>query len=144
MEKRKLPRGLRNNNPLNIKSFKEKWQGQVGDDGTFCIFQSLMWAFRAVFKLLMHYNRLHRYTVRSIIERWAPATENDTNAYVESVCRNTGFEPTTIIDVANTEDEYEAKQLVLAMASVELGMDFEKVKELFKDDIYAGYELAVG
>lgn len=144
MEKRKLPRGLRNNNPLNIKTAKEKWQGQVGDDGTFCIFQSVIWAFRAVFKLLMKYNKLHHHSVRSIIERWAPSAENDTNAYVSRVCKDTGFDPTTIVDVAQVEDEYEAKQLVLAMAAVELGLDFEKVNVLFKDDVDAGYKLAVG
>ena len=92
----------------------------------------------------MKYNKHHLYSVRSIIERWAPSAENDTNAYVARVCKDTGFDPTTILDVSHVEYEYESKQLVLAMAAVELGLDYEKVNVLFKDDVDAGYKLAVG
>ena len=33
--KKQLPRGLRNNNPLNIRKGAQRWQGQTGNDGAF-------------------------------------------------------------------------------------------------------------
>ena len=52
-EYRKIPRGLRNCNPLNIrKSNGTKWVGQIGDDGTFCVFEDVVHGLRAAFRLL--------------------------------------------------------------------------------------------
>jgi hypothetical protein len=49
-----LPRGIRNNNPLNIRRSKDKWKGMraVHSDAQFVQFESLEWGWRAAFRLL--------------------------------------------------------------------------------------------
>ena len=49
---KKLPRGLRNRNPLNIRKSDQLWQGQTGNDGTFCIFLNNAYGYRAGFRHL--------------------------------------------------------------------------------------------
>ena len=62
---KKLPRGLRNNNPLNIRKGAQRWQGQTGNDGAFCIFESMEYGYRAAFRLLHTYNTKYKiYSVR--------------------------------------------------------------------------------
>ena len=89
-----LPRGIRNNNPLNIRRGKDRWQGMraVQTDAQFCQFESLEWGWRAAFWLLTRY--FHQYgldTIRGIINRWAPPNENNTRAYISNVARLTGI-----------------------------------------------------
>ena len=57
-KKKQLPRGLRNNNPLNIRKGAQRWQGQTGNDGAFCIFESMEYGYRAAFRLLHTYNNV--------------------------------------------------------------------------------------
>ena len=49
-----LPRGIRNNNPLNIRRGKDQWQGLRAQqtDASFCQFESLEYGWRAAFYLL--------------------------------------------------------------------------------------------
>jgi hypothetical protein len=92
-----LPRGIRNNNPLNIRRSKDQWQGmkKVQSDTQFCQFETLDWGWRAAFKLLTrtYYHQYRLYTIRTIISRWAPPNENNTRVYIESVSRLTGIAP---------------------------------------------------
>ena len=80
-----LPRGIRNNNPLNIRRSKDQWQGMRREqtDPAFCQFENLAYGWRAAFKL----------TIRAIVGKWAPPNENNTRAYVENVSRLTGIGP---------------------------------------------------
>ena len=97
MEK-KLPRGIRNNNPLNIRK-GNNWQGEVSSstDGEFEQFVSMQWGIRAGFKILKNYmtgygGRVKALTnVHDIIHRWAPPSENNCKAYIDSVCRFSGL-----------------------------------------------------
>ena len=85
-----LPRGLRNNNPGNIRLSKDKWQGlrQEQTDGTFFQFIAPMWGYRALIRTIQNYHRLHGCrTIAEYINRWAPATENHTSGYISAVCR---------------------------------------------------------
>lgn len=87
----KLNRGWRNNNPMNIRYVAaNKWKYKVKDenktDKAFEEFTNCVWGWRAAFYLLLKYyykNKLR--TPRMIISRWAPATENNTDAYVKNV-----------------------------------------------------------
>lgn len=92
-----LPRGIRNNNPLNIRRSKDQWQGmkKVQSDTQFCQFETLDWGWRAAFKLLTrtYYHQYRLYTIRTIISRWAPPNENNTRVYIENVSRLTGIGP---------------------------------------------------
>lgn len=95
---KKLPRGIRNNNPLNIRK-GNNWQGEVSSstDGEFEQFVSMQWGIRAGFKILKNYmtgygGRVKALTnVHDIIHRWAPPNENNCKAYIDSVCRFSGL-----------------------------------------------------
>lgn len=87
----KLNRGWRNNNPMNIRYVaSNRWLGRVRDnqrkDKAFAEFSNVTYGFRAAFYLLVKYyykNKLK--TPRMIISKWAPTSENDTDAYVKNV-----------------------------------------------------------
>lgn len=98
----KLPRGIRNNNPGNIRCSPTKWAGETGDDGVFEIYDTPEHGIRALAKILLaYYRRYGLRTVEALIHRWAPPMENDTDAYVEAVAHELGVEPTQPIDVAS-------------------------------------------
>ena len=90
-----LPRGIRNNNPLNIRRCKDQWKGLRAQqtDPSFCQFESLEYGWRAAFYLLTrtYYHKYRLYTIRMIINKWAPPNENQTLKYIENVCRLTGI-----------------------------------------------------
>ena len=92
-----LPRGIRNHNPLNIRRSKDQWKGlaERQQDAAFCQFKSLEYGWRAAFYLLTrtYYHKFRLYTIRTIIHRWAPSSENDTEAYIANVVRLTGIGP---------------------------------------------------
>ena len=85
-----LPRGIRNNNPLNIRLNPDnRWQGRVppkhNSDGAFEQFQDPIMGLRAAAVLLIaHYDRRHLDTIRKLVEVWAPPNENDTEAYARA------------------------------------------------------------
>ena len=92
-----LPRGIRNNNPLNIHRSTDQWKGlaDAQTDRAFCQFKSLEYGWRAAFYLLTrtYYHKYRLYTIRTIIRRWAPPGENNTEAYIANVSRLTGIDP---------------------------------------------------
>lgn len=95
------PRGIRNNNPGNIRKTDVKWKGEVaGTDSAFETFVSMPYGYRAMIKLLQNYQKNHRLkTIRQIITRWAPPSENNTSAYISTVSKRTGIGPDVAIDM---------------------------------------------
>jgi hypothetical protein len=94
----KPTRGIRNNNPLNIRVSKDTWVGEVPasqkKDRSFEEFLLPVYGLRAAFKLLLKYHRDYGLrTVNAIIGRWAPPNENNTREYVAAVCKGSGFKP---------------------------------------------------
>ena len=87
------PRGIRNNNPGNIRnSERNDWAGEVSKadkkDNAFEEFKDIPHGIRAMMKLLLKYQRSYNlHSIKELIERWAPRDENDTAAYVRWVCR---------------------------------------------------------
>ena len=82
------PRGIRNNNPLNIRhNPANKWLGLRPEqtDPDFCQFESMIYGVRAALRLLLNYRKNGYDTARKIITRWAPPVENNTEAYIRSV-----------------------------------------------------------
>ena len=112
-----LPRGIRNNNPLNIRKSKDKWKGLslTQNDPSFCQFESLEYGWRAAFYLLTrtYYHKYRLYTIRAIISKWAPPCENNSKAYVENVSRLTGIDPDEPIGIPS---ERPARWIALGMA----------------------------
>ena len=122
-----LPRGLRNNNPLNIRwtPGTRPWQGQKSNDGQFVIFETMEDGYRAAFRVLDSYNKKHNiYSVREIIYRWAPPQDhNNTRAYIERVCKEACLRETDqiVVDSWIEESRDDAMWLVWAMAKLENG-----------------------
>ena len=128
---KRTPRGLRNNNPLNIRITKKQlscgggWQGMsaVQQDPYFCQFVSMKWGWRAAFVLLTktYYHIRRLYTIRQIISHWAPPQDhNDTEAYISRVAGAMQWdadEPLGIPSVVPSR----WMQLAVAMAIVENG-----------------------
>lgn len=87
--------GIRLNNPGNIEK-GEPWQG-LTDPQThprFCSFKGPEWGIRAMARILIRYfDHYDISTVRGVVTRWAPPSENNTPAYVKSAAQRSGFDP---------------------------------------------------
>ena len=130
---KKQPRGIRNNNPLNIR-IGNTWLGEVPNptDSDFEQFVSVVYGLRAAFCILRRYiRRYHRDTIAKIICAWAPTNENNTARYISQVAKRVGIDPETII---HYEDEETMLSLVQAMAVMENGqrVSEESLKEAYK------------
>lgn len=90
-----MTRGLRNNNPLNIRRNNTKWQGlsATQTDKSFFQFKTMAYGYRAAFKTLQTYI-LNKYDtdkdgtaneLEDVIMRWAPPCENNTEVYIATV-----------------------------------------------------------
>jgi hypothetical protein len=82
------PRGIRNNNPGNIRFDGTKWMGLANNptDGVFCVFTDAAFGIRAMVIILKKYIKTYKLlTVRQIVSRWAPSSENNTESYIKSV-----------------------------------------------------------
>lgn len=98
------PRGIRSNNPGNLRATGESWQGMTGADGGFVTFESAQSGVRALARTLLTYQDKHGLnTLEGIIGRWAPPGENNTKAYVQAVADAIGFEPTTPLDLKDAK-----------------------------------------
>ena len=96
MVKEKLTRGIRNNNPFNIIKSQIAWYGEVSilngcTDKKFEQFYSMEYGYRAGIKLLYNYFRNGINSIRSVLSRFAPETENDLSAYVDFVASRVDY-----------------------------------------------------
>lgn len=116
-----MPRGLRNNNPLNIRHSADRFQGEIaGTDKSFKTFSSLAYGYRAAFVILGTYLSQGFNTIEKIISRWAPPAENDTESYISQVERYSGVPRHKELTSAS-ETEY--MMIVAAMSFVENGQN---------------------
>jgi hypothetical protein len=111
----RTPRGIRNNNPGNIRWQKGvTWQGQAKDrtDSEFVVFDTPEWGIRALIRVLLSYKRRGVVTPAAIINRWAPpkgqaqdgrAYTQNTGAYVRSISAALGVGADAVIDVESAD-----------------------------------------
>ncbi|EDJ1488396.1 structural protein [Salmonella enterica] len=116
------PRGIRNNNPGNIR-WGDDWKGLVPKsqrtDKDFCQFTTPEYGIRAMIVILRNYQRKHGLnTITGIINRWAPTNENNTQAYIDSVAKSTDVAPDQHI---NTADSHFMMKLLQAIIRHENG-----------------------
>lgn len=135
MATKQQPRGIRNNNPLNIR-IGNVWLGEVKKptDKSFEQFISMEYGIRAGFVILRRYIRRYGIdTIAEIVSRWAPSSENNTKAYISAVAKLTHLNPDLPV---RFEDKEVMCSIVSAMIEVECGcsVPMEKIKK--------GYELA--
>lgn len=120
----RIPRGIRNNNPLNIR-IGNTWLGEVPNptESEFEQFVSIRYGLRAAFVILRRYiRRYQRNTPALIISSWAPSSENNTEKYINTVCKRSGIAPGETLDYENVD---KMVRLVAAMAYVECGQEID-------------------
>lgn len=118
-----MSRGLRNNNPGNIRQNSDNFLGEVkpSSDPAFKQFESIEYGYRAIFVTLNTYQKKYGlYTIRDIISRWAPpADNNDTEAYIRAVSSESGVPESSRITSTNRDVMI---PIVAAMSRVENGV----------------------
>lgn len=110
-------RGIRNNNPGNIRKSTESWQGLAGDqtDSAFFQFESMAYGVRAMAKILRNYSIKYGLdTIAQIIGRWAPPNENDTGAYTHAVAGRLNTTTTARIDTSDANTMFELVRAIIA------------------------------
>ena len=130
------PRGIRHNNPLNIRHSSSKWKGMARDqtDPSFVRFTSMAYGYRAAFVLLRTYRQKYGCnTIRKIISRWAPPNENNTETYIRHVSEWSGIEADKLIA---GQDANAYIKIVAAMARMENG------REANMEDVVQGWRMA--
>lgn len=81
----------KNNNPGNLVTTRDNWLGKIGDDGKFVRFQTYELGSRALAKNL--YNGAVGNSIESYMNKYAPKSENDTDAYIKQVSKALGKNP---------------------------------------------------
>ena len=133
-------RGIRNNNPGNLRRTDDPWQGlaETQTDAEFFVFQSPIYGIRALARVLISYQVKHGLrTIRQIINRWAPNVENDTAAYTKAVSEHTGFAPDQTLDMHAYAD---LKPLVEVIIKHENGQQPYTGAQVDKALVLAGVE----
>lgn len=128
-------RGIRNSNPGNIRRTRDKWRGlrEGQTDPEFFQFTEMRWGYRALLRVLRNYREKHGcLSIKDLISRWAPATENHTGDYIAAVCEKLQV-PTTYEPDVNDKDSMCA--LAAAISEVENGVPAVMA------DVEAGWEL---
>ncbi|BBL31222.1 structural protein [Pantoea ananatis] len=110
-------RGIRNNNPGNIR-WGDEWKGLVPEgqrtDKSFCQFKAPEFGIRAMIIILRNYQSKYGLkTITGIIKRWAPPKENDTQAYIRSVAQATGTDADKTIDLTDSRKLFPLLQAII-------------------------------
>lgn len=118
-----MTRGLRNNNPGNIRDDGvTAWEGldSPRSDGTFLRFVTPEYGFRAWARIVSNYVNADAVapTVTGIVSRWAPPSENDTASYIRDVSQRLGVDPNASLDLP-----FSLVSLLAAMTSHENGLN---------------------
>lgn len=98
-------RGIRLNNPGNIRHSHIVFQGQSRSqpDDAFVSFDGPEWGLRAIAKILLSYEHEGFTTARAIVNRWAPPSENDTKAYLDDFCQRAGVLPDAPLNLTDPQ-----------------------------------------
>jgi hypothetical protein len=134
---RRVARGVRNNNPGNIRK-GIKWLGRVepGKDAAFVEFKTMPYGIRALYIDLINKHKGGLRTIQGIIYRYAPPSENLTDAYVASVAKQIGIPATAVFQP--TADTF--KKFAKAVAVHENGKDANLISAA---DWAAGWTMAL-
>lgn len=130
-----MSRGLTNCNPGNIRQSKTRYKGErhPSRDSEFKEFESMAYGYRAMFVLLDTYSRRYGLcTIRQMLNRYAPPSENFTEGYIRFVSEKTGIAPDEIV---NSRAARDMVPTVAAMSQIENG------KPAVMADVHRGWEL---
>ena len=133
-----MSRGLTNCNPGNIRQSKTRYKGErrPSRDSEFKEFESMAYGYRAMFVLLDTYSRRYGLcTIRQMLNRYAPPSENFTEGYIRFVSEKTGIAPDEIV---NSHAARDMVPIVAAMSQIENGTSAVMA------DVHRGWELFEG
>jgi hypothetical protein len=125
------PRGIRNNNPGNLNYVGQAGAAKEGGpNGRFAVFGSAEAGLQALADQLRRYGSRGINSVRAIISKFAPVSENNTQAYIGSVSKGLGIGADSALDlndprvlqglmgaiikVENGKNPYSAEQIAAA------------------------------
>ncbi|MBA7736487.1 hypothetical protein [Enterobacter roggenkampii] len=106
--------GFRNHNPGNLRSASNS----TGSNGGFATFANDDDGLAAMARQLMLYGDRGNNTLESVIHTYAPRSENDTRAYIDSVSGSTGYAAQERVNLHDTET---LKSVMAAMIKHENG-----------------------
>ncbi len=122
-------RGIKNNNPLNIRIVQnQNWLGEVkpNTDLSFEQFKSVEYGLRAGLLLLLNYKyKYNKDTITEIINTFAPPNENDTNKYINFVSKQTGIDKNKTLSI----EDYKA--VIKAIIFQENSFEYTNYDQLF-------------
>ena len=96
--------GQRINNPFNIRQANQDFLGETGEESGFVSFESSPFGVRAADKVLTTYGRDYGInTIRGLINRFAPPSENDTRGYINYISSQLGIDPDAEIDLSDPD-----------------------------------------
>lgn len=143
-QKKTTPRGIRNNNPGNIKNNEKiDWLGEVPEnaklDDAFEEFSSIELGIRAMMILLRNYQRIHGLrSVKEIIGRYAPERDklNNTPYYIRYVSVHLEVPADAPIDLSDKATMINMVDSIIFMengvrvdkAVIEKGWELAKIK----------------
>jgi len=133
-----LTRGIRNNNPGNLRINKSNnWQGKINSsDKEFEQFINIAFGLRALMITLRTYQNKHGLrTIRQIINRWAPGSENNTNKYIDAVAGSMSLSPNAELDLSSKSI---LVQLAKAIVKHECSPDHYRITD---EDYFEAYDL---
>lgn len=131
-------RGIRNNNPANIRRSSDKWQGLAPQqtDRAFFQFVAMTYGVRALIKTL--YTYVHKYSLRTntaIVNRFCPSGDGNNNptAYVRTIDAIMARKYTNVI---YTEQDFETgsrKLYLLCCAMCQIESRYTLSEVVFKN-----------
>jgi hypothetical protein len=133
------PRGIRNNNPGNLVKTAIKWQGKISQnenpDTRFEQFINIPFGIRAMALDITNDIKKGKNTLRTLINEYAPPSENDTTAYINSVSKQTGIAADAKINAT--------PEILAALIAAKIRIENGTQSSLYIDanDIKAGIDL---
>lgn len=130
-----MTRGLRNNNPMNIRRDPSIWCRGLADeqkDELLYTYEAPEWSYGyALVKLRVYKNWSKLHTIRQWITRWAQHIKEATYDYIKFVCQEVGMPP----DAEPRIDNKEEMCAILAAMS-----HFENGVPAVMEDVYKAWE----
>ncbi len=126
--KSNLPRSQRNNNPGNLEFRGQDGAArEVGGGGRFAAFATMQDGIIALAKQLQLYAARGIDSVTAIIEKYAPAGENNTKAYINALAKAVGAEPNAHL---NLNDKNTLRTMIKGISTIEAGKSYLDLRQI--------------
>lgn len=111
------PLGIRLNNPGLLEITGDKWEGMADEQlhDRFITFKSAAYGIRAMARTHITYqNKYNIHTLRGMISRRAPSSENPIENYIKYVSDKSGISPDDEIDARDYKTAFEITRAIIA------------------------------